>query len=186
MHAVKASCHTRAVLRVVPRALLRALPRLISLCFVLLVGCASSVRLTPSLQQTFGTRTFAAPYQATFEAAGAALPRFGYTLSLSDPAAGRIVTGRRPAGVRVELGLWSRETILLYRQYELRVLRVDAGHTQVSAVPHMYAGKRDITSDREWTLDGPEGEREKWKALFAEIDRCIAGARGGLAQTQSP
>lgn len=153
---------------------------------MLLVGCASSVRLTPTLQQTFGSRTYAAPYQATFEAARDALPTFGYTLSLSDPAAGRIVTGRLPIGVRLELGLWGRDATPLYRQYELRVVRVDPGHTQVIAVPHMYAGERDISPNREWTLDGPEGEREKWRMLFTGIERGIAVKRGGLAQTHSP
>ena len=101
------------------------------------------------------------------------LPALGYTLSLSDPTTGRLVTGRLPFGVRLELGLYGRDSTPLWRQYELRVLRVDPGYTRVIAVPHQYAGERDISSDRVWTLDGPQGEHAQWQALFTQIGSSL-------------
>ena len=153
---------------------------------VLPVGCATTGRLTPSVQNSFGTRTFAAPYDATFQAARDALTGLGYTLGHLDPGAGRIVTTRRPFGVQAEIGLLGTGARPLYRQYDLQLVRVDAGHTRVVAVPRVYEGERDVSRQRTWLLDGPEGERTHWKTLFATIEARLPPATTPRSSTASP
>ncbi|WAS95979.1 hypothetical protein [Nannocystis punicea] len=138
---------------------------------VVLVGCISrGAHLTESQQQSFGTRTFAASYDATFAAARDALPALGYQLNHVNAAQGRITTTRRPTGVRAGLGLGGAMTAPLYRQYDLRVVRVDPGHTRVIATPRLYEGERDISHESTWTLTG---EHDLWRALFAQIEQGI-------------
>lgn len=134
-------------------------------------GCVShGNRLTPGEQNTFGTRTFAAPLAATFVAARAALPALGYTVTFADAASGRIATARRPAGARVSIGIDGRSSSPLYLQYDLRLVPVDATHTRVVATPHMYEGARDISSSSSWVLEGDQGLHSQWRALFQQIE----------------
>ena len=134
-------------------------------------GCvARGSRLTPSEQNTFGTRTFAAPLAATFVAARDALPRLGYTVAFADAASGRIATARRPAGARLSIGIDGRSSTPLYLQYDLKLQAVDATHTRVVATPHMYEGARDISSASTWDLTGDNGLHSQWRALFQQIE----------------
>ncbi|PCC69000.1 hypothetical protein SAMN02745121_05667 [Nannocystis exedens] len=138
---------------------------------VLLLGCLSHrTHLTESEQQSFGTRTFAAPYEATFAAARDALPALGYQLLFVGAAEGRITTARKQYGVRASLGLEGTSSAVLYRQYDLRLVRVDPSHTRVIAAPRLYDGERDVSSQAAWTMSGPSGEHEQWRALFAQIE----------------
>lgn len=138
---------------------------------VLLLGCLGhGTHLTESEQQSFGTRTFAAAYDATFTAARDALPALGYQLQFVSAAQGRITTTRRQYGVRASVGLGGTFTAPLYRQYDLRLVRVDPGHTRVIAAPHLYEGERDISRQSSWAMSGPSGEYEQWRALFAQIE----------------
>lgn len=137
---------------------------------VALAGCTHRGPLTTSEQQSFGTRTFAAPYDVTFQAARDALPRLGYTLQFVDPAHGRITTSRLPIGARAEVGFGGASTTVVSRSYDLRISPVDPHHTRVVAIPHKYAGERDISHQREWRRDGSQGEYANWRELFAAIE----------------
>jgi hypothetical protein len=118
-----------------------------------LPGCSRIAHLTPSEQASFGTRTFAAPLAATGQAARE-----------------RITTVRRPVGAQASIGLDGRSVTPVYMQFDLRLLPVDGAHTRVVAVPHQYAGERDISRERTWELDGDQGLHSHWRALFKAIE----------------
>lgn len=155
-----------------PRLLSRLGPWLLA---VLLVACVHRGAPIPAgEQQSFGTRTFAASYDVTFLAARDALPLLGWSLDFVSPAQGRIATGRQEAGARREVAFGGTTALPLYRQYDVRIVRVDPGHTRVIAIPRMYAGDRDISSQSVWEMSGPQGEHERWRALFAQIELNLA------------
>ena len=60
--------------------------------------------------------------------------------------------------------------VSVYRQYYIRIESTDPTNTTVVAEPKVFIGERDISADKVWALEGPEGERELWKRLFAEIE----------------
>ncbi|MFY0539796.1 hypothetical protein [Nannocystis pusilla] len=153
---------------------------------VLLVGCIRSP-ITEIEQQSFGTRTFAAGYDATFAAACDALPALGYQLQFVSAAHGRITTTRRQAGATAGIGLAGTFAAPLFRQYDLRLVRVDSGHTRVIAHPHLYEGERDVSRQAVWKMSGHDGEYEHWGALFAQIERgCMRqGSKLTEAELQS-
>lgn len=152
-----------------------ARPLRVVLCAACLIclgpaGCAGRPTvLTPAVQNSFGARTFAAPFAATFAAARDALPALGYTLAVVDAQQGRITTERRQAGARFSIGLFGTEAAPLFRQYDLRIQPVDGGHTRVLAIPRRYAGERDVSHERVWDLDGDQGEQALWRQLFEQI-----------------
>ncbi|WP_434418862.1 hypothetical protein [Nannocystis pusilla] len=129
---------------------------------VLLVGCIRS-QITEIEQQSFGTRTFAAGYEATFAAALEALPALGYQLQFVSAAQGRITTTRRQAGATAGIGLAGAFAAPLFRQYDLRLVRLDPGHTRVIAHPHVYEGERDRSHEAVWKMSGRDGEYEHWR-----------------------
>lgn len=162
--------------RVPPRPANSRRPATWLLAAVLLaaVACAERQgRVTTAEQQSFGSRTFAAPFDATFTAARDALPLLGYTLLFADPRTGRITTEKLAAGARAEIGFGGRLASTLYRQYDLRLQPVGPASTLVVAVPRMYAGERDISHEPVWILDGPSGEHARWRALFDQIDTTL-------------
>ncbi|MCY0989900.1 hypothetical protein OV203_22365 [Nannocystis sp. ILAH1] len=137
---------------------------------VLLVGCIRS-QITEVEQQSFGTRTFAAGYEATFAAALDGLRALGYQPLFVSAAQGRITTTRRQAGATAGIGLAGTFAAPLFRQYDLRLVRVDPSHTRVIAHPRWYEGERDRSHEAVWQMSGRDGEYEHWRALFAEIER---------------
>jgi hypothetical protein len=153
---------------------------------VLLVGCIHS-QITEAEQQSFGTRTFAAGYEETFAAVRDALPALGYQLQFVSAAQGRITTTRRQAGATAGIGLAGTFAAPLFRQYDLRLVRLDPGHTRVIAHPRWYEGERDRSHEAVWKMSGRDGEYEQWRALFAEIERgCMRkGDKLSEAELQS-
>ena len=135
-----------------------------------LPGCSRVAHLTPSEQKSFGTRTFAAPLDRTFESARRALTGLGYTVAFVDVRGGRITTERKFYGVSASIGLDGRSATTTYIQLDLRLQVVDAGHTRVTAVPHQYEGERDVSRERTWHLDGDDGLHAHWKSLFRSIE----------------
>lgn len=128
---------------------------------------------TPAEQQSFGTRTFAAPYDVTFEATRDALTRLGYSLDFASTAQGRITTSRKELGAQAEIGLGGARASTRGRSYDLHISPVDPRHTRVTAIPHIYTDERDVSRERVWTRDGPEGEYALWRALFAKIEASL-------------
>ncbi|MBZ5711035.1 hypothetical protein [Nannocystis pusilla] len=156
-----------------PASLLaRVLPLMLA---ALPLACISrGTHVTAAAQESFGTRTFAADYDATFVAARDALPLLGYDLDFASAPQGRITTTKRPYGVRAGVEFGGTVTSTLYRQYDLRFVRVDPGHTRVIATPRQYDGDRDISAGPVWTMTGQDGEYEQWHALFAQIEHKLS------------
>ncbi|WP_434418863.1 hypothetical protein [Nannocystis pusilla] len=127
-------------------------------------------KLTEAELQSLGTRTFAAGYDATFAAAREALTALGYQLELASAAQGRITTARRQTAASANTRFGSATVSAVYRQYDLQVVRVDPGHTRVVARPRIYEDKRDVSHQAVWKLSGQDGEHERWRALFAQIE----------------
>jgi len=138
------------------------------------LGCISrGTHVTEAEQQSFGTRTFAADYDATFAAARDALPLLGYDLDFASAPQGRITTTKRAYGASAGVDFGGTVTSTLYRQYDLRFVRVDPGHTRVIATPRKYDGDRDVSRSPVWTMTGEQGEYELWRALFVQIERNL-------------
>ncbi|MDC0675780.1 hypothetical protein [Nannocystis radixulma] len=154
-----------------PSLLARVLPLLLA---ALPLACINrGTHVTAAEQESFGTHTFAADYDATFVAARDALPLLGYDLDFASAPQGRITTTKRHYGERAGVEFGGTVTSELYRQYDLRLVRVDAGHTRVIATPRKYNGDRDMSANPVWTMTGPEGEYEQWRALFAQIEHNL-------------
>ena len=150
-----------AVLRLVAPLVLTCLP----------VACAShKVRLTPTEQAAYGTRTFNAPLATAFAAARARLPQLGYELAYADLNSGRIVTKRQLAGVQASIGIYGRESAAMWLQFDLQFQSVDATHTRVIVTPHMLEDERDVSDQESWHIGGEGGLRARWRAIFANIE----------------
>ena len=139
-----------------------------------LPGCARVVVLSASEQASFGTRTFAAPLAATSLAAREALVGLGYTIAAVDSKGGTITTGRKLEGVQASIGLFGRSADSVYQQFVLQLQPVGATQTRVIAVPHKYAGERDISRERTWSLDGDQGLHAEWRSLFNSIQARLS------------
>lgn len=147
--------------------------RLFLLCLLSaapLSACSRIAYLTPSEQNSFGTWTFAAPLAVTAEAARGALQGLGHTIAFVDPGGRRITTVRTLVGAQASIGLDGRSADAVYMQFDLRLQPVDRAHTRVTAVPHQYAGARDISDQRTWRLDGDDGLHSQWRTLFRSIE----------------
>lgn len=147
---------------------LRLVASLVLTC--LSVACApQQVRLTPTEQAAFGTRTFNAPLATTFAAARDRLPQLGYEFAYVDFNSGRIVTKRQLAGVQASIGIYGRDSATMWLQFDLQFQRIDATHTRVVATPHMLEDERDVSNQESWELGGDQGLRAKWRAIFENI-----------------
>ncbi|HEY0138414.1 MAG TPA: hypothetical protein VGB85_30220 [Nannocystis sp.] len=156
----------------VPRA--RTLFLLGLLAVAPLSGCSRVVVLTASEQASFGTRTFAAPLAVTLQAAREALEGLDYSIAAVDSRGGKITTGRKLKGVQASIGLFGRSAEPLYQQFVLQLQPVGAAQTRVIAVPHKYAGERDISRERTWFLDGDQGLHHEWRSMFNSIQANLS------------
>ena len=162
-----------AVLRLVASLVLTCLP----------IACApQQVRLTPTEQAAYGTRTFNAPLANTFAAARERLPQLGYEFAYVDLNSGRIVTKRQLAGVQASIGIFGRESAAMWLQFDLQFQSLDATHTRVIATPHMLEDARDVSDQKSWYIGGEQGLRAKWRAMFENIAAGAASAGDGAAE----
>ncbi|MCY0985697.1 hypothetical protein OV203_01045 [Nannocystis sp. ILAH1] len=136
-----------------------------------LTGCAGSRAsvITPEEVQTHGTYTFTAPPAEVFAATLGALKTLGYPIAVTNEEKGIIKTERKFIRAMAVGGNYSAQAIDFTRQYYLRLESSDGASTSVTADPKVYMGERDVSGDKVWVLEGPEGERELWKRLFTEI-----------------
>jgi hypothetical protein len=133
--------------------------------------------MTPELIDTAGAHTFDAPLAATFEATIGALKTLGYEIAVANPEKGSIKTGRkylRSHGQASTVGgpYGATSTVAVTdasRQYYITLSAEGDARTRVVAAPKVFMGNNDISNQEVWALEGPNGEHELWKQLFAEI-----------------
>lgn len=152
---------------------------LLSLCIAVgvlsapvLVGCAGGgggALMTPEEIGSHGTHKFASSEAETFAATIGALRTLGYIVTVANEEKGMIKTDRKPLRAQAYAGGGQAVAVEVTRQYYVRLESTDASNTTVVAEPKVFIGERDVTNDKVWMLEGPEGERELWRRLFAEI-----------------
>lgn len=125
--------------------------------------------MSPEEISAHGTHTFAASPTDTFAATVGALRTLGYTLAVVNEDKGIIKTDRKELRAQAVYSANTAMAVGVTRQYYVRIAVDDAGHSTVAAEPKVFIGERDVSGDKVWALEGPEGERELWKRLFAEI-----------------
>ncbi len=138
----------------------------------LLTGCAGgrAALMTPEEISAHGTHRFAAPPAQTFAATIGALQTLGYDVAVANEEKGMIKTARKDLRAQAVAAGNTAIAVSVYRQYYIRIESTDPTNTTVVAEPKVFIGERDISADKVWALEGPEGERELWKRLFAEIE----------------
>lgn len=139
-------------------------PPLIGAC-----GGGGGAMMTPGEIATNGTHSFAFPPAEVFAATVGALRTQGYVVTVANEEKGIIKTDRKPLRAQAIGGGGVAVAVEVTRQYYVRIESTDPGNTTVVADPKVFIGERDVTGDKVWRLEGPEGERELWRRLFAEI-----------------
>ncbi|MBX7097544.1 MAG: hypothetical protein K1X89_07525 [Myxococcaceae bacterium] len=147
--------------------------RLVLLVF-LCCACAGQkgALLTAEEQRDHGARVLPAPQPQVFAAASAALRSLGYPQAIEEPGLGLLKTGRKLVRSVVQAGVGE---VPVSRQYALHLRATGAG-TEVVAEPFLFIGERDVSREPVWQLDGDDGERALWDALFKEIAGLLAPA----------
>jgi hypothetical protein len=125
--------------------------------------------MTTAEVTSFGTRTFKAPLDKTFEATANALKADGFEITVSKPEKGLIITNRRL--IRAQ-GNGAGQAVAYTRQYRVAV-RAKGDGTEVELAPSIFSGEADISGKPIWVIEGPEGERAVWTKLFASIQDLI-------------
>ena len=152
--------------------ILRSLALFLCLAAVapLATACRRGAVMTPAEVDANGTHVFAASHADTFKATAGALQTLGYQLTMTDEGKGILKTDRKLLQARaVATSSVSASAVQVTRQYYVRITSTDATSTAVVAEPKVFIGERDVSGDEVWALEGPEGERELWRRLFAEI-----------------
>lgn len=147
-----------------------------SLVLSLLLCCACAgpkgALITAEEQRDHGARVLKAPLPQVFTAAAAALRSLGYPAAIEEPALGLLKTGRKLVRSVHQAGVGD---VPVSRQYALRLRATEAG-TEVIAEPFLFVGERDVSKEPVWQLDGDDGERALWEALFHEIAGLLSPA----------
>jgi hypothetical protein len=143
----------------------------LSLALATAAGCASfGATMTPQELNTYGTKTLAKPLPDTFKATLGALKVMGYQIAVEDQAKGIIKTERKVIRANAVGGAYSASATNIYRQYQLKLGESEPGKTAVTATPYVFIGERNVSDDKVWVIEGPEGERQLWSSLFKEIE----------------
>lgn len=149
------------------------LPLFLMLAAPLSGGCAAGNRgayMTPQEIDANGRHTFSAPPAETFKATAGALQTLGYELTVANEEKGIIKTNRKELRAQaVATSNYTASAVSITRQYYVQLSSTDGATTTVVASPRVFVGERDVSGDQVWALEGPEGERELWRRLFAEI-----------------
>jgi hypothetical protein len=143
----------------------------LSLALSLFAGCAMfGANLTQQELTTYGTKTLAKPLPDTFKATIGALKVMGYQIAVEDAAKGIIKTERKVIRANAIGNSTSASATNIYRQYSLKLGESEPGKTAVTATPYVFIGERNVSEDKVWVIEGPEGERQLWSSLFKEIE----------------
>lgn len=125
--------------------------------------------MTPAEIQNFGTHVVSAPKDKVFKAVTGTLKSTGFTIAVENQEKGIIKTDRK----LIRAGYNGDEAVGYYRRYDVRIEELGDGKIQIVAVPKVYAGDRDLSDGTVWVLDGKEGERKLWQALFKDVDELL-------------
>lgn len=144
-----------------------------------IAACAHSEVLTPGEVGRSGSSQFSAPRDEVFYATVGALKIEGYDVATADVEKGVIVTKPklvRASGAAIGDGrLAPAQLAQVQRRYQVTV-STEKGVTRVVAEPFLAQGDRDISREKVWDLDGPDGEKVKWHNLFDGIESAFRPA----------
>lgn len=137
-----------------------------------LPGCFGSTgaMLTQQEISAYGSKTVAKPLPDTFKATVGALKVMGYSIAVEDADKGLIKTERKVIRAQAVGNAHAVMATNVARQYSLKLAESEPGKTAITATPRVFVGERDVSDDKVWVLEGPEGERQLWGALFKEIE----------------
>ncbi len=124
--------------------------------------------LTKKELETHGAKVFEGSKAKVSTAAEEALKTMGYTISTRDPKRGLIVTEPMSITGVVE----NRASRQQFRKYVISV-EGTAERAKVTAKPVLLSGTKDISSQKVWTLDGPEGEKVRWEKYFELVGHFL-------------
>jgi hypothetical protein len=136
-------------------------------------GASQTATLTPQEIAAHGVAVLRGSTDQVFKATLDALKTLDYEIALERPDKGLIVTKHR--SVRdVAVGSSSAAVELSYsRQYTIEIKGAGGGSSRVTATPAVFENAADISARPVWDLEGPLGERELWKQLFAKIEQLL-------------
>ncbi len=105
--------------------------------------------------------------EKAFKASIEALKSLGYEIAIEAPEKGMIVTKRKGmADLTIALNT------PITKQYTVVVFDA-GGAVRITATPALFENDVDVSSRKLWDLDGPVGERELWRQLFAKIEQLL-------------
>jgi hypothetical protein len=137
-------------------------------CAWLLAGCPGAVVMSPEEIQKHGVVMVRAPAEKAFRACVEALKQIGYEIEIEAPDKGLIVTKRKGLP-----DLSMAMNAAYSKQYTLEI-HAAGGASKVTATPAIFENDTDVSAKkRVWDLEGPLGERELWKQLFAKIEQLL-------------
>jgi hypothetical protein len=134
----------------------------------LLPACSPYGALSPSEIQKNGVLILRAPPARAFKASLEALKGLGYEIAVEDPDKGLIVTKRKGL-----LELSAKDNANYGRQYTIEIKGAGGG-SRVTATPAIFDNDTDVSQTKKlFDIEGPLGERELWKQLFAKIEQLL-------------
>lgn len=152
---------------------------------LVMLSCAApvrAVRLSPEEIAAHGTREVPQPPERVWAAVPGALRSLGYPIAHEDAASGLVKTGRKHVRSIGQMGVGE---VPVSRQYQVTVLARGTGSVVV-AVPTVFVGERDVSGEAVWQLDGDDGERALWRALFSELEAFAQVPPSGVTVPPPP
>ncbi len=120
--------------------------------------------------EKFGTKTLQAPKETVFLAAAEALKVMGYKISSNNAKRGILVT--EPLAVMVQTNRSKGAVSDQFRKYTISVIG-NAQRSRIVARPSLYVGSKNVSGQKVWTVEGPEGERVLWEKYFELVNHFL-------------
>lgn len=143
------------------------------ICIAVLSSCIGPKAsiMTPTEIDQYGSFTYQHTQKHMFKLVIAALRAQGYEIAFSSEKKGLIKTKRK----MIRMVRHQNQAVAMTRQYTVTFKNIpgDKVQTKISFDPLLFMGTRDLTKDKVWVLDGPEGERALWSAIFNEIKSIL-------------
>ena len=130
------------------------------------------VPMTPQEIDAHGVVSLKAPPDKVFKATLDALKVLDYEIALERADKGLIVTKHRLVRDTAVGSAHAALELTYSRQYTIEI-KGNAAGSRVIATPAVFENAADISTRPVWDLEGPLGERELWKQLFAKIEQLL-------------
>jgi hypothetical protein len=153
-----------------PSGLRRLASAAVAAIAIAAAACAAAVGLPPKEIEAHGVVVLRAPAEKVYKASAEALKALGYELEVEQPEKGLIVTKRRSIAMDGPGGATEHA---YFRTYKIEIRSGGGGTARVKATPAMFEDEKNVSDKRAWDLDGPLGEHELWKQLFAKIEQLL-------------